>query len=152
MRRDDESKRERRWKERMKMEKNTLFWCVFFFYIIATSKIISGRVQTHGDFIVLPPLGNQATSTMTWYHTQSHYPDTKPTSPCPIQIMPSAWLGSGKYSFLTLWFDSTRVWTRVVRIPWSPKIGDGCSNHLAIPSGGEKQACAEWRESRVGGR
>ena len=40
---------------------------------------------THGDF-----RGNQATSTITWYPTQSHYPDTKPTSPCTVLIMPSA--------------------------------------------------------------
>ena len=34
---------------------------------------------------------------MTWYPTQSHYPDTEPTSSCPILIMPSAWLGSTEY-------------------------------------------------------
>ena len=30
----------------------------------------------------------------TWYHTYSHYPDTDPTNPCPVLIMPSAWPGS----------------------------------------------------------
>ena len=33
--------------------------------------------------------------------------------------MPSTWLGSGKYAFLSHWFDSTRVCTHVVRIPQS---------------------------------
>ena len=34
-----------------------------------------------------------ATGTVTCYPTQSHYPDTEPTSHCPILIMPSARLG-----------------------------------------------------------
>ena len=53
------------------------------------------------------PLGNQANNTMTWYHTQSHYLDTEPTSPCPILIMPSTLLGSNKHQFykLLLWLD-----------------------------------------------
>ena len=44
---------------------------------------------------------------MTWYPTQSHYPDTRPASPCPILIMPSTWLGSDKYQFdkLLVWLD-----------------------------------------------
>ena len=48
---------------------------------------------------------------MTWYPTQSHYPDTKTTRPCPILIMQSAWLGSDTYQFWSHWFDSIRVWT-----------------------------------------
>ena len=38
---------------------------------------------------------------LNWCHhtTQSYYPDTEPTSPCPILIVPSAWLGSDKYQF-----------------------------------------------------
>ena len=31
--------------------------------------------------------------------TQSHYPDTEPTSPCPILLMLSNWLGSDKNQF-----------------------------------------------------
>ena len=44
---------------------------------------------------------------MTWYPTRSHYPDTEPTSPCPILIMPSTWLGSDKYQFYKslIWLD-----------------------------------------------
>ena len=45
------------------------------------------------------PLVNQAVSTMTCYPTQSHYPVTEPTNPCPILIMPSTWLGRDKYKF-----------------------------------------------------
>ena len=44
-------------------------------------------------------LGHQATSTMTCYPTQLHYPDTEPTSPCHILTMPSSRLGSSKYQF-----------------------------------------------------
>ena len=86
------------------------------FYALATSKVILGRVWTcdsaHSWWLYnTAPLGNQATSTMT---TQAHYPDTRPTSPCPIIIMPSTWLGSDKYQFHKLfvwldhghWFDS----------------------------------------------
>ena len=53
-------------------------------------------------------LGDQATSTMTWYPTHPHYPNTEPTSPCPILIMPSVQLGSDKYQLWSHWFDSTR--------------------------------------------
>ena len=42
---------------------------------------------------------HQTTSTMTCYPTQSPYPDTEPTSPCPILIMTSIRLGSDKYQF-----------------------------------------------------
>ena len=54
-----------------------------------------------------PPFGNQAASTMTWYPTQSHYPVTEPTSPCPILLMPSTKLGSNKYHFCKslVWHD-----------------------------------------------
>ena len=55
------------------------------------------------------PLGYQATNIMTWYSTQSHCPDTERTSPCPILIIMSVWLGSGKYQFLSHWIDSTSV-------------------------------------------
>ena len=89
------------------MSVHLLFWeitvfgfvCLLLFYVLATSKIISGCVpicnSVHGDFILLP----QATGTVNCYLTQLHYPDTEPTSPCPILIMPSARLGSDKYQF-----------------------------------------------------
>ena len=74
-------------------------------------------------------------NTMTRYRTQSHYPDTKPTSSCPFLIMPSAWLGSDKYQLH--WFASTRVRVHEVRNPQSPKTGEGSSIHSAThtPSG-----------------
>ena len=50
---------------------------------------------THGDFILLPHWGNQATSTMIHYPTRSHYPDTE----LPTVLLPSAKLGSDNYQF-----------------------------------------------------
>ena len=66
-------------------------------------------VHTHGDFVECCSTGSLTTSIMTWYPIQSFYPNTEPTSPCPILIMSSAWLGSDKYQFLSHWFDSTRI-------------------------------------------
>ena len=43
-----------------------------------------------------------------WYLTQSHYPDTEPTSAFSILVMPSAFLGSDKYKWLSHWLDLTR--------------------------------------------
>ena len=65
--------------------------CLLLFYLLATSNIISGQGLTCGSVptwwrFSTVPLENQAASTMTWFSPiQSHYPDTKPTSPCPIQ-------------------------------------------------------------------
>ena len=39
-------------------------------------------VRTHGDFISVAPLGDQAIATMTRFVTESRYPDTELTSPC----------------------------------------------------------------------
>ena len=54
-------------------------------------------VHNHGYFIVL---GDQAVGAMAQYPTQSHYPDTELTSPCPILLMMCARLGSGKSQFV----------------------------------------------------
>ena len=84
---------------------------------LATPKVISGQVLTCDSvqswwLYSAAPLGDQ-----TWYCYWSHYPDTEPTSTCPILIMPSTWLGSDKYqSFIR---------TREVLIPIPPKTGDG---------------------------
>ena len=87
-------------------------------------------------------LEHQAASTMTCYPTQSNYPDTELTSSCHILIMPNPRLGSEKDQFLSLWFDSTRFWTRRLqtrahdlRIPRSPRMGGGHSTHSAILTG-----------------
>ena len=62
------------------------------FYDLATSKAISGRVPTCDDadsfsLFSAAPQGNQATSTITQYPTQSHYPDTDITNPCPMLLI-----------------------------------------------------------------
>ena len=56
--------------------------CLLLFYVLATSKVISGRLPTYDSahswrLYSVAPLENQASSTMTWYPTQSYYPDTK---------------------------------------------------------------------------
>ena len=102
-------------------------------YVLATSKVISRLVTVcaHGDFIELSHWETRLL--LPWPDiTLSH---TEPTSPCPILVMLSAWLRSDKYQFLSDWFDSTSVRTREVQIPWSPRTGDGCTTHLATPSG-----------------
>ena len=73
-------------------------------YLLATFKVILGWVLTcdsvHSWLLYrAASLGRQASSSMTWYPTQSHYPDTEPASPCSILIMPSARLGNDKYQF-----------------------------------------------------
>ena len=71
-------------------------------------------VCTHGDFIMAAPLGNQAASTMIWYLTWSHYPDTEPTRPCPILLMPNPRLGNDEYqlykSFVWLGWELNAVY------------------------------------------
>ena len=72
---------------------------VLLFYVLATSKVISGRVlicdSAHSwRLCSATSLGHQAVGTMTCYPTQSHFPDTEPISPCTILIMPSDRLGS----------------------------------------------------------
>ena len=80
------------------------------------------------------PLGNQAaSSTMVKCPTQSHYPNTEPTSPCPMLIMPSARLRSDKYKFLSHWFDLTRVRNHVVNSEYS------CLEISAV-----QYACKSW--------
>ena len=89
-----------------------LFVCLLFFYVLSTFKVISGQVPTcdssHSWWLYsAASLEHQATGTMTCYPTQSRYPDTEPTSPCHVLIMPSARLRSDKYTFLSHCFDST---------------------------------------------
>ena len=89
------------------------FVCLLF-YVLATSKVISGWVPTCDSahswrLYGAAPLEDQAISTMTWYPTQSHDPDIKPTSLCLIPIMPSTWPRSSMHTFLNHWLDSTKV-------------------------------------------
>ena len=83
---------------------------LLLFYVLATSRIISGWALTCYSahlwgLYSAASLGNQATSTC--YPTQSHFPDTEPTSPCPTLIMPTARLGSDTYKFVKslVWLD-----------------------------------------------
>ena len=84
------------------------------FTSVATSNVISGWVSICDSLhswrlYSAAPLGNKAICTMTWYPTQSHYHDTELTSPCPILLIPSAWLGSDNHKSLNHRFDSTWV-------------------------------------------
>ena len=70
-------------------EVSTPGYCLLLFCVLATSEVISGRVPTCDSahswwFNSAAPLGDQATRTMIWYCTQSHYPDPEPISPCPV--------------------------------------------------------------------
>ena len=72
---------------------------MWLFYVLETSKVISGWVPTHDSvyswqLYIAISLGHEAAGTMTCYPTQSHFPDTESTSPCPILIIPSARLGA----------------------------------------------------------
>ena len=71
------------------------FVCLLLFYSLETVEVISGQVFTCDSahswrLYGASPVGNQTVSTRIWYPTQSHYPDTEPTSP-----------------WTSYWFDST---------------------------------------------
>ena len=62
--------------------------CLLLFYVLETSKVISGRAPTcdsvHAwQLYSAASLRNQAAGTMTCHPTQSHFPDTEPTLPHP---------------------------------------------------------------------
>ena len=97
-------------------------------------------VCTHGNFTVLP---SWKTRPPVGPMTQSYYPDTEPTSPCPILIMLSVRLGGYKYQLLSHWSDMTRFRTHEALIPRSSKTGDGYSTNLATPTGLED---GDWKE------
>ena len=107
-------------------------WWLLEFYILATSTVISPREPTwnsaHSWWLHSAALlGNHAVSNMTWYPSQSHYPDTKQISPYHILITPNAWLGNNKYQFY-----KSRIRIREHR---STKTGDGRSINSSILSG-----------------
>ena len=71
---------------------------------LTTSKVISVQVPTCGSVQLwrlysAATQGVQPTATMNQYPTQSHYPDTELTSPCPILVISNATLRSEKYQF-----------------------------------------------------
>ena len=69
----------------------------------------------HEDYVRGASLWNQAASTMTWYPTQSHYPDNEPTSPRHSLIILSTWLGREKYKFLRHSLDLAIHWGHRLR-------------------------------------
>ena len=92
--------------------------------------------HTHGDFCNAAPLGDQATSIMIWYPTQSYYPDSEPTNSCCILIMPNAWLGSDTYQFGLIWLG-------FVIVGWNPVIywnGWRTLNYFSHPIWSRKKA------------
>ena len=97
---------------------NVGYWLLGFYVLVKSGQVPTCDNAHSWWFYSATPLGDQTTSTITWYPIQTHYPDTEPTSPCPILINYNAdtWLGKGKDRFLSHWFDST-----MVRIPRSFK-------------------------------
>ena len=85
------------------------------FYVLATSKVISGWLLTcdsahwwwYYSYGAVVTLGDQVTGVMTWYPTQSQYPDSELTSSFPIWIIQSICLESDTYLLLSHWFYST---------------------------------------------
>ena len=82
------------------------------FCVLTTSQVISGWLPTCDSantwcFYSATPLEDQAAKNMTWYHTQSHYPDTELSSYCLILLMQSTKLDSDKYKFSKplVWLD-----------------------------------------------
>ena len=67
-------------------------------------------------FYSAAPLENQAAGIMTQYPIQSHYPDTKVTSPCPILLKVSVRLESDKDQFCM-----SLVWLDRAPNSWSPE-------------------------------
>ena len=75
---------------------------VWEFYILATSKVISGQVPTYDKvhfwgFYSAAPLRIHTIGTINRCSTQSHFTDTESTSLCAILLMLSARLGIHKY-------------------------------------------------------
>ena len=75
--------------------RHLVFFSLLLSNVLATAKVISKQVPTcdsaHSWWLYsTPPLGDQATNIMTWYPSQSHYPDSEWSSPCPIVIIPRA--------------------------------------------------------------
>ena len=102
------------------------------FYALAISTVISGRVPicsvAHSWWLYSVA---KLARTRTWYHTQSHYHDAKPTSHCPIFIRHVKHMATMRKIIHFKAF----VWPHQslnpgVQIPDLPK----CSTHLVIAS------------------
>ena len=110
------------------------------FYILATSKVISGRVLTCDSaywcwLYSAAPLGYQATGIMVQCPTQSHYPDHQATNHFHI-LMLNAWLVSDKNtSRSSHWFDLTWIQTYELESHDMRKWEAAGWTHSAISSG-----------------
>ena len=65
---------------------NVNFAC-WVFFCLSSNILPTNRLVTMNSwrFYSVAPLGNQATGTITQYSTQSWYPASELTSPCPIK-------------------------------------------------------------------
>ena len=85
---------------------NVLLTCcrLLEFYILATYKVTYQdgyqlvTVSAHGDFIVLPHWETRLLASRPDI-SQSYYPDTVLTTPCPILVIPNTSLSPDKHSF-----------------------------------------------------
>ena len=102
--------------------------CLQGFYILATSKLISGWVPTCDIPYSVAQLGNQVVAdTMTWFWTQSHYPDTELAGPWFILVIQSARLGCDKYRFC-----KSFVWLGQLSNSW-PSVMEACTLPIQTP-------------------
>ena len=82
------------------------------------------------------PQGDQVTSTMHWYSTQPHYPDTELTNSCSILRMLNIWQGRKQ-----VWMFKSLVWLDqaskllCLKLPISEDGEKRLSIHSVIPPG-----------------
>ena len=120
--------------------------------------IISGHVLTCDSAHSLQlysadPLGEQASSIITWYSNQSHYPDTEPTSPFRILIMLSI---NGEFIPLHSCLHTSREWYTSQKCDnggtttthWWPSEEWNCTSQLWYKHSGGKVATCDSAHSR----
>ena len=80
-------------------------------------------------------LWNRTASKLIWYPTQSHYPDTEPTSLYPYPNSDKHRTTKVHVSIVKflIWFNQSS--NPLVRIPWSPKTADRRSTQSVISFG-----------------
>ena len=105
-----------------------LFFLSFFFFLWVSEfgfnvafnnfSVISRRclVATGSSVLTFIVLPHWSILSQTWYHTQSHYPDTGSTSP---SSTPQVWVPSEEQlvPFLRLWYVAARDRTRDLPFP-----------------------------------
>ena len=95
---------------------------IYILFITVLGGIPNVAMRPHGALIVLPHWDTM--SPIPWPDIPlGHYPDTEPTSPCSILVMPSTKLSHSNYQFykslLWLCWDSNS---------W-PSAREGCAQH-----------------------